>query len=109
MLFVFLAKTLHGTEDRKRCTLSKSTKSHALNHFGKLFQLVKIKSPYHINNDVCIKCGSCKDNCNLDAIYVEMKGGQIMGTMTIDGRKVEFTDEKNVLTVIRKAGINMIR
>ena len=27
-----------------------------------------------------------------------------MGTMTIDGRKVEFTDERNVLTVIRKAG-----
>ena len=26
-----------------------------------------------------------------------------MGTMTIDGRKVEFTDEKNVLTVIRNA------
>ena len=43
MLFVFLAKTLHGTEDRKRCTLSKSAKSHALNHFGKLFQLVKIR------------------------------------------------------------------
>ena len=31
----------------------------------------KIKSPYHINNDVCIKCGSCKDNCNFDAVYVE--------------------------------------
>ena len=30
-----------------------------------------------------------------------------MGTMTIDGRKVEFTDEKNVLTVIRNAGINI--
>ena len=30
-----------------------------------------------------------------------------MGTMTIDGRKVEFTDERNVLTVIRKAGINI--
>ena len=30
-----------------------------------------------------------------------------MGTMTIDGRKVEFTDERNVLTVIRKAGIRM--
>ena len=30
-----------------------------------------------------------------------------MGVMTIDGRKVEFTDEKNVLTVIRKAGINI--
>ena len=28
-----------------------------------------------------------------------------MGTITIDGRKVEFTDEKNLLTVIRKAGI----
>lgn len=30
-----------------------------------------------------------------------------MGTMTIDGRAVEFTDEKNVLTIIRKAGINI--
>lgn len=30
-----------------------------------------------------------------------------MGTMTIDGRKIEFTDEKNVLSVIRKAGINI--
>ena len=30
-----------------------------------------------------------------------------MGFMTIDGRKVEFTDEKNVLSVIRKAGINL--
>ena len=30
-----------------------------------------------------------------------------MGTITIDGRKVEFTDEKNFLTVIRKAGIDI--
>ena len=30
-----------------------------------------------------------------------------MGTMTIDGRKVEFTDEKNILTVIRNAGIDI--
>lgn len=30
-----------------------------------------------------------------------------MGMMMIDGRKVEFTDEKNVLSVIRKAGINI--
>lgn len=30
-----------------------------------------------------------------------------MGVMTIDGRKVEFTDEKNVLSVIRNAGINI--
>ena len=30
-----------------------------------------------------------------------------MGIMIIDGRKVEFTDEKNVLTVIRKAGIDI--
>ena len=29
-----------------------------------------------------------------------------MGYMMIDGRKIEFTDEKNVLSVIRKAGIN---
>lgn len=30
-----------------------------------------------------------------------------MGTMTIDGRKVEFNKEKNVLEVVRKAGINL--
>lgn len=30
-----------------------------------------------------------------------------MGTMIIDGRKVPFTDEKNVLSVIRKAGIDI--
>ena len=30
-----------------------------------------------------------------------------MGTITIDGRKVEFTDEKNVLSIIRKAGIDI--
>ena len=30
-----------------------------------------------------------------------------MGTMIIDGRKVEFTDEKNVLSIIRKAGIDV--
>ena len=36
------------------------------------------------------------------------RGGVTMGgTMIIDGRKVEFTDEKNVLAVIRKAGITM--
>ena len=30
-----------------------------------------------------------------------------MGLMIIDGRKVEFTDEKNILSVIRKAGIDV--
>ena len=30
-----------------------------------------------------------------------------MGFMTIDGRKVAFTDEKNVLSVIRNAGIDL--
>ncbi len=30
-----------------------------------------------------------------------------MGTITINGKKVEFTDEKNVLTIIRNAGIDM--
>ncbi len=30
-----------------------------------------------------------------------------MGTMIIDGHKVEFTNERNVLTVIRKAGIDI--
>ena len=30
-----------------------------------------------------------------------------MGYMTIDGRKVEFTDEPNVLSVIRNADIDI--
>ena len=30
-----------------------------------------------------------------------------MGIMTIDGQRVEFTDEPNVLSVIRKAGIDI--
>lgn len=30
-----------------------------------------------------------------------------MGIMTINGRKVEFTDEKNILTIIRNAGIDI--
>ena len=30
-----------------------------------------------------------------------------MGIMTIDGQSIEFTDEPNVLSVIRKAGIDM--
>ena len=30
-----------------------------------------------------------------------------MGTITINGKRVKFTDEKNVLTIIRKAGIDI--
>ena len=30
-----------------------------------------------------------------------------MGIMTIDGQSIEFTDEPNVLSVIRKAGIDI--
>ena len=30
-----------------------------------------------------------------------------MGTITINGKKVEFTNEKNLLTIIRKAGIEV--
>ena len=30
-----------------------------------------------------------------------------MGTITINGKKVAFSDEKNILTIIRKAGIDM--
>lgn len=31
-----------------------------------------------------------------------------MGIMTIDGQSIEFTDEPNVLSVIRKAGIDIL-
>ena len=30
-----------------------------------------------------------------------------MGTITINGKKVNFTNEKNLLTIIRKAGIDI--
>ena len=30
-----------------------------------------VKKPYTIDSDKCIKCGTCKDNCAFDAIYVE--------------------------------------
>jgi NADH-quinone oxidoreductase subunit G len=30
-----------------------------------------------------------------------------MGTMTVDGRTVEFTDERNILEVVRKAGVEL--
>lgn len=30
-----------------------------------------------------------------------------MGTITIDGRKIDFTDEPNILQIIRKAGIDL--
>ena len=30
-----------------------------------------------------------------------------MGIITINGKKVEFTNEKNLLTIIRKAGIEV--
>ena len=31
-----------------------------------------IKHPHQIDNNLCIKCGACKDNCNFNAVYVEM-------------------------------------
>ena len=30
-----------------------------------------------------------------------------MGTITINGRKYEFTNEKNILTIIRRVGIDL--
>ena len=30
-----------------------------------------------------------------------------MGTITINGKKYEFTNEKNILTIIRNAGIEV--
>jgi len=30
-----------------------------------------------------------------------------MGIMIIDGQRIEFTDEKNILTLIRKAGVEL--
>jgi len=30
-----------------------------------------VKSPFVIDNEKCIKCGSCMDNCAFGAIYTE--------------------------------------
>ena len=29
------------------------------------------KECYHIDPNICIKCGACKDNCAFDAVYIE--------------------------------------
>ena len=42
MLYIFVTETLQSTDDRKRCTLSKSTESHTLNHGCKFFQFIKV-------------------------------------------------------------------
>ena len=31
----------------------------------------KVKQPFTIDSDKCIKCGACKENCAFDAIYIE--------------------------------------
>ena len=32
---------------------------------------VRLNIHITFDNDICIKCGACKDNCNFDAVYVE--------------------------------------
>ena len=42
MFFGSIAEAFQSTDDRKRCTLSKSTESHTLNHGCKFFQFIKV-------------------------------------------------------------------
>jgi NADH-quinone oxidoreductase subunit F len=30
-----------------------------------------LKSPYHINQEKCIKCGACMEQCPFKAIHIE--------------------------------------
>ena len=39
---LFVAEKVHGTDDRKRCTLSKTAQSHTLYHVRQFFQLIEI-------------------------------------------------------------------
>ncbi len=67
-----------------------------------------VRQAHVIDAAKCVNCGACVSNCPFDAIgpVTEVLGPR-KGVMYVDGLRVPFDGEANILAVIRKAGIDM--
>lgn len=68
----------------------------------------EIRKAHVIDPAKCVNCGACVSNCPFHAIgpASELPGPR-KGVMYVDGIRVPFDGEPNILAVIRKAGIDM--
>lgn len=61
-----------------------------------------------IDTAKCVNCGACVSNCPFGAVRpASEKKPDAQGVMYVDGIRVPFCGETNVLAVIRRAGIDM--
>ena len=67
-----------------------------------------VRQAHVIDPARCVNCGACLSNCPFHAIgpASELPGPR-KGVMYVDGLRVPFDGETNILAVIRKAGIDM--
>ena len=67
-----------------------------------------VRQAHVIDPAKCVNCGACLSNCPFHAIgpASELPGPR-KGVMYVDGIRVPFDGETNILAVIRKAGIDM--
>ena len=68
-----------------------------------------VRLPHVIDPAKCVNCNACVSNCPFGAIGSahEAPAEPGKGVMYIDGLRVAFDGESNILAVIRKAGIDM--
>ncbi len=69
----------------------------------------EVRQPHVIDPAKCVNCNACVSNCPFGAIgsAQEAPAAPGKGVMYIDGLRVPFDGESNILDVIRKAGIDM--
>ena len=68
----------------------------------------QVRQAHIIDPGKCVNCQACVSNCPFGAVRPanEEKADE-SGVMIVDGLRVRFEGEKNVLAVVRKAGIEM--
>lgn len=67
-----------------------------------------VRQAHVIDPEKCVNCGACVSNCPFHAIGPASEApGPRKGVMYVDGLRVPFDGESNILAVIRKAGIDM--